>query len=145
MSMTNYMPPRFPPPPNFAAGLELKSPLSLDERHILSGYSKEWSLSQSSMKKSPCNNQDAESLRTSPEGSEDEDIDVVKSAFVPIKPAGLKFKATVDVKSTNEENSVPSKEQHFETQQDKDIQVDDISSKPKVPHRPTSKLFWRPY
>ncbi|ERL84690.1 segmentation protein Runt isoform X1 [Dendroctonus ponderosae] len=140
MSMANYLPARFPPPPNFATGLDLKSPFLLDERHILSAHSKEWCLDQMSGK-----NRDAESLKTSPEVSEDEDIDVVKSAFVPIKPASLTSKASVDAKITNEKSSVSSKDQHFEKQTDKNTQVDDITSKPKVSHRPTSKVFWRPY
>lgn len=158
MSMPAY-PPAFRPPPNFMSvpppGVGTTSPevqvpkentrlvppnrSPLERLSPTASNQKTSSLSQSPQEKKVHSTMDTD------RSSDDEDIDVVKSAFVPIKPANLLLQEAQHPDSTvQDKESV--KFETFKTCQSKNTRpVTDHSPNRTKILRSSPKNVWRPY
>lgn len=160
MSMPTY-PPAFPPPPNFmpvpppgvgAASPKVQPPKE-DTRIVPPNRSPLGRLSPtasnqktSSLSQSPQEKKVHSTMDTDRSSDDDEDIDVVKSAFVPIKPASLLLQEAAQHPDSTVQDKDSVKFESFRNLQSKNTRpVTEHSPNRTKILRASPKNVWRPY
>lgn len=146
------------PPPGVGADLSKMSPME-EMHHIIPatiGPLDQLSLRMSPQRQSPLQQPQERRIhstvdQSSTDQSDDEDIDVVKSAFVPIKPASIMLQETQDPDSTVQDKEPLVKvKSELKAPSSKNLKniSDHSPNRTKILSPPSinaSKSVWRPY